>query len=169
MGKGWNICSDCYIIVKELICMNEIVTNSREETIALGKVLGKNALPGMFFALKGDLAGGKTTFTKGIGLGLGITDTINSPTFTILKIYHGDKLDLYHIDAYRLENNDYDLGLDEEADSVLSVVEWPEYYSALPNEYLEIEFAYIDDEKRLITLRPFGRQYEELLENCGLC
>ena len=89
-----------------------MITKSTEETIALGEKLGRLLNRGDVIALKGDLAGGKTTFTKGIGKALNIKEVINSPTFTILKIYEGDKI-LYHIDAYRLENNDYDLGLDE--------------------------------------------------------
>lgn len=116
----------------------------------------------MCIVLKGDLAGGKTTFTKGIGKALNIKEVINSPTFTILKIYEGD-LKLFHIDAYRLEGNEYDLGLDEYLDEGVMVVEWPEYYKDyLPKEYLEISFKYIDDETREITFNPVGEKYKEL-------
>ncbi|MBR3167358.1 MAG: tRNA (adenosine(37)-N6)-threonylcarbamoyltransferase complex ATPase subunit type 1 TsaE [Erysipelotrichaceae bacterium] len=149
--------------------MYKIRTNSESETIQLGELLGKHAKKGMVFALKGDLAGGKTTITKGIGKGLGVKGVINSPTFTILKIYKGEEFDLYHIDAYRLENNDYDLGLDENMEDVLMVIEWPEYYSELPEERLEIEFTYIDDDTREIRFEAKGEKYEKLLEECGLC
>ena len=89
---------------------------------------------------------------------------INSPTFTILKIYQGD-LPLYHIDAYRLENNDYDLGISEYEDEGIMVVEWPEYYANyLPKEYMEVRFTYIDDDTREIEFIPHGEQYEKILE-----
>lgn len=139
-------------------------TNSKDETIALGEKLGKLLNTGDVLALKGDLAGGKTTFTKGIGKSLNIKQVINSPTFTILKIYEGDKT-LYHIDAYRLENNSYDLGLDEYEDEGIMVIEWPEYYiDFLPKEYLEIRFKYIDDDTREIKFNPVGERYKKIVE-----
>ncbi|MBQ1307882.1 MAG: tRNA (adenosine(37)-N6)-threonylcarbamoyltransferase complex ATPase subunit type 1 TsaE, partial [Erysipelotrichaceae bacterium] len=92
-----------------------MITHSETETIALGEKLGDMLETGMTVALKGDLAGGKTTFTKGIGKALQVKDVINSPTFTILKIHQGNS-QLFHIDAYRLENNEYDLGISELAD-----------------------------------------------------
>ena len=94
-----------------------MLSRSEEETIELGYELGRKLEKGMCLALKGDLAGGKTTFTKGIGKALNVKGIINSPTFTILKIYEGD-LKLFHIDAYRLEGNEYDLGLDEYLDEL---------------------------------------------------
>ena len=128
-----------------------MISTNQNETIDLGYKLGKLLPQGSVVALKGDLAGGKTTFTKGIGKALNIKQVINSPTFNILKIYHGD-LNLYHIDAYRLENNDYDLGLDEYMDDGVMVIEWPEYYKDyLPDEYIEVNFKYIDDNTREIT------------------
>lgn len=139
-----------------------MLSKSEKETISLGEELGKKLQKGMCIVLKGDLAGGKTTFTKGIGKALNIKEVINSPTFTILKIYEGD-LKLFHIDAYRLEGNEYDLGLDEYLDEGVMVVEWPEYYKDyLPKEYLEISFKYIDDEKREIVFNPVGEKYKEL-------
>ncbi len=103
-----------------------MISKSRQETIDLGEKLGRLLPAGSTVILKGELACGKTTFTKGVGKALNIKQVINSPTFTILKIYEGDKT-LYHIDAYRLENNDYDLGFDEYDEGIM-VVEWPEYY-----------------------------------------
>lgn len=138
-----------------------MVAYSQEETISLGEKLGKLLSKGDTICLKGDLAGGKTTFTKGIGKALNIKQVINSPTFTILKIYNGD-LTLYHIDAYRLENSNYDLGMDELDDGIM-VVEWPEYYQQyLPQEYLEINFTYIDDNTREINFIGHGQKYEEM-------
>ena len=141
-----------------------MITKSTEETIALGEKLGRLLNRGDVIALKGDLAGGKTTFTKGIGKALNIKEVINSPTFTILKIYKG-KYPLYHIDAYRLENNEYDLGIDEYEDEGIMVIEWPEYYiNHLPKQYLEVNFTYLDDESRQIDFVGHGQKYEQLAE-----
>ena len=140
-----------------------MISKSQEETINLGEKLGRLLSKGDTICLKGDLAGGKTTFTKGIGKALNIKQVINSPTFTILKIYNGD-LPLYHIDAYRLENSHYDLGMDELDDGVM-VVEWPEYYKDyLPQEYLEINFTYIDDNTREIVFNAYGDRYESIIK-----
>ena len=141
-----------------------MITRNEEETIALGEKIGAKLEKGMTLILKGDLAAGKTTFTKGIGKALHIRQVINSPTFTILKIYKGD-MTLFHIDAYRLENNSYDLGLNEMEDEGVTVIEWPQYYlDFLPDEYLEIEFRYIDDDTREIDVIPHGERYKKFLE-----
>ncbi|MBQ6216285.1 MAG: tRNA (adenosine(37)-N6)-threonylcarbamoyltransferase complex ATPase subunit type 1 TsaE [Erysipelotrichaceae bacterium] len=141
-----------------------MITKNESETIALGKKLGQLLPKGSVVALEGDLAGGKTTFTKGIGEALGVKQVINSPTFTILKIYNG-RLPLYHIDAYRLENNDYDLGISEYEEEGIMVVEWPKYYANyLPAEYLEVRFEYIDDDTREINFIPHGERYEDIVK-----
>ena len=75
---------------------------SAEETYALGKKLGEEANPGAVYCLSGDLGVGKTVFTKGFAVGLGVTDTVNSPTFTIVQEYKG-RLPFYHFDVYRIE------------------------------------------------------------------
>ncbi len=108
-----------------------INTYSKEETIKLGENIAKFLSKGDVLTLDGDLAAGKTTFVKGIGLGLGIKDEINSPTFNILKCYFNKPLPLYHIDAYRLEDVDSEnknIGLEEViyGDGVC-VVEWPKF------------------------------------------
>ncbi len=75
---------------------------SAEETYALGRKLGEEAKPGAVYCLSGDLGVGKTVFTKGFAVGLGVTDTVNSPTFTIVQEYKG-RLPFYHFDVYRIE------------------------------------------------------------------
>ncbi len=139
-------------------------TLNQAETIDLGKKLGNLLEKGMTVILKGELAAGKTTFTKGIGQALNISEVINSPTFTILKIYDGDKT-LYHIDAYRLEGNSYDLGISEYEDEGIMVIEWPEYYEDfLPKEYLEVDFNDIHGDSREITFVPHGEKYMKIAE-----
>ena len=82
----------------------EIISDSKEKTLKIGNFVAKKLFPGSVITLTGDLGAGKTTFTKGVGEGLGIKDEINSPTFNILKCYFNPTLNLYHIDAYRLED-----------------------------------------------------------------
>ena len=80
----------------------KIETNSPEETFALGEEIGKKAVPGQVFALLGDLGVGKTVFIKGVAKGLGITEPVNSPTFTIVQVYEEGRLPFYHFDVYRI-------------------------------------------------------------------
>ena len=77
-------------------------THSPEETFLLGKRMGEEAKPGTVITLDGDLGAGKTLFTKGFAEGLGITEPINSPTFTILREYEEGRMPLYHFDVYRI-------------------------------------------------------------------
>lgn len=77
-------------------------TNSPEETFALAKQLGEAVEPGTVFTLTGDLGVGKTVFAQGLAEGLGITEPINSPTFTIVQVYDEGRLPFYHFDVYRI-------------------------------------------------------------------
>lgn len=79
-----------------------IETNSEKETLELGKTLAENAVPGQVFSLVGDLGVGKTVLTKGMAKGLGITEPVSSPTFTILQVYEEGRLPFYHFDVYRI-------------------------------------------------------------------
>ena len=75
---------------------------SPEDTFALGKSIGEKAQPGQIYTLEGDLGTGKTVFTQGLAAGLGITEPVNSPTFTIVQVYEEGRLPLYHFDVYRI-------------------------------------------------------------------
>lgn len=146
--------------------MEKVISiNNLEETIALGNQLGKLLQPNMLLTLSGDLGAGKTTFTKGIGEGLGIKKVINSPTFTILKQYQG-RLNLSHFDAYRLEGQDDDLGFEEIFDSDdVCVVEWANFIEdILPPERLEIEIRKVDENKRNIIFKANSKKYEKIVE-----
>lgn len=83
-----------------------VETESREETFDLGQALGEAGQAGQVYALKGDLGVGKTVFTQGFARGLGITEPVNSPTFTILQTYEGGRLELCHFDVYRIADID---------------------------------------------------------------
>ena len=79
-----------------------IETNSAKETFELGKRLGEKAVAGQIYTLNGDLGTGKTVFTQGVAVGLGIKEPVNSPTFTIVQVYDEGRLPLYHFDVYRI-------------------------------------------------------------------
>ncbi|MGN1389906.1 MAG: tRNA (adenosine(37)-N6)-threonylcarbamoyltransferase complex ATPase subunit type 1 TsaE [Bulleidia sp.] len=143
----------------------KVITKSVEETHALGEKLGEHAKPDMVFLMKGDLGAGKTCLTQGIAKGLGITRTVTSPTFTIQKLYHG-RLELNHIDAYRLEGIHQDLGFDEYlTDGGLTVIEWSQFVPDLvPEQYLSISIRLLEENDREFTLTANGAEYEQLLE-----
>lgn len=120
--------------------------------------------------LEGDLGAGKTTFTKGLAKGLGIKRVVNSPTFNIIKEYQGN-LPLYHMDVYRLEESEEDLGFDEYfyGDGV-TVVEWAHLIAShLPPSLLKVSIYHEGEEKRRLVFEPKGERYiqlcEELLNN----
>ncbi len=77
-------------------------TNSPEETYEIGRRMGSEARPGLVITLDGDLGAGKTLFTKGFAEGLGVTEPVNSPTFTILQSYEDGRMPLFHFDVYRI-------------------------------------------------------------------
>ena len=77
---------------------------SEKDTFDAGVAVGKNAKPGEVYTLSGDLGVGKTVFTKGVAEGLGIEESVNSPTFIILQEYEGGRLSLYHFDVYRISD-----------------------------------------------------------------
>ncbi|QHS24128.1 tRNA (adenosine(37)-N6)-threonylcarbamoyltransferase complex ATPase subunit type 1 TsaE [Virgibacillus sp. MSP4-1] len=141
----------------------QIRSKSADETMAFASRLAKQLQPGDVITLEGNLGAGKTTFTKGLAKGLDIKRTVNSPTFTIIKEYEGI-YPLYHIDAYRLGDHEEDLGLDEyfEGDGI-TVVEWAKFIEdELPEEYINIQIRYTEDDGRFIELNPIGERFEKL-------
>ena len=106
----------------------EIISNSEKDTFELGFSLAQKAVPGDIFCLEGDLGAGKTVFAKGFGKGLGISEPISSPTFTILHEYCDGRLPLYHFDAYRIDDPAelYEIGYDEYFFGTgVCLIEWP--------------------------------------------
>ena len=106
----------------------EIISNSEKDTFELGFSLAQKAVPGDIFCLEGDLGAGKTVFAKGFGKGLGISEPISSPTFTILHEYNDGRLPLYHFDAYRIDDPAelYEIGYDEYFfGNGVCLIEWP--------------------------------------------
>jgi len=139
--------------------------NTLEETQTLAMRLAELVEPQYTITLEGDLGAGKTTFTQSFAKGLGVKRTVNSPTFTIMKQYVG-RIPFNHLDVYRLEDSDEDLGWEEifYGDAV-TVVEWAHLIQEdLPEERLAIEITRIDETKRKFVLKPIGEKYIRLCE-----
>jgi len=142
----------------------EVVIKDISEMKTFAIKLSEDLFPGFVLCLEGDLGAGKTTFTKYLGLGMGIEDNINSPTFTILKVYEND-MNLYHMDVYRLNGigADYDLEEFIYGDGVC-VIEWYRHImDSLPDEKLVIEIEIIDENRRLLKIEGTGK-YEKIVQ-----
>ena len=144
----------------------KIISNSEFETIELAQNIESEKFENMIICLDGELGSGKTVFTKGIASALGIEENITSPTFTIIKEYIDGEMPLYHMDVYRLDRNADGVGIEEYyTKGGIVVIEWSNTIkSILPEERLEIKFKVIDENRRSITIIPYGKQYEELCE-----
>ena len=141
----------------------EWTSNRVEDTVDFSKHLATLLQPGDVITLEGDLGAGKTAFTKGLALGLGIHRNVNSPTFTIIKEYQGT-MPLYHMDVYRLEDSYEDLGFDEyfEGNGV-TVVEWAHLIEEqLPAERLNIFIYHEGEDTRKFVVKPIGKRYVDL-------
>lgn len=138
-----------------------MVLRTEEELIEFGYKLGKLLNKGAVVILEGDLGAGKTTMTKGIGKALGITKVINSPTFTIMKIYKGT-MPLYHMDLYRLTYPDYELEDYIEADGI-TVIEWPSMaLELIPKDHIKITITIDDNSNRNLNIEFIGNKYDYL-------
>ena len=141
--------------------MIKFVTNNTEETIELGKKIGKYLRKGDVIAMQGTLAAGKTTITKGIAQSLDISETITSPTFCLISEYEG-KMPLYHMDVYRLDNEEDFANLGTE-DMIygngVSIIEWSEkIMNELPKKTIILKIEPQENGSRIITLDnwPYG-------------
>ena len=141
----------------------EIISTKLEDTQLFSERLASSLQPGDVITLEGDLGAGKTAFTKGLAVGLGIQKNVNSPTFTIIKEYQG-KMPLYHMDVYRLEDSYEDLGFEEYFNgNGVTVIEWAHIIEEqLPNERLNINIYYQGNDSRKLVIKPTGKRYEQL-------
>lgn len=147
--------------------MAEIITlENAAVTKFWGIRLGQSLPANTVILLKGDLGAGKTTLTQGIGLGLGITEAIASPTFTLVNEYHEGRIPLYHLDLYRLEPDQVHSLYPEtywegvECDPGITVIEWAERLPYLPDSYYQIELAYTDNQQRQATITAVNADLE---------
>lgn len=145
----------------------KVITHSEEETMKIAQNLESEKFPGMVICLNGELGSGKTMFVKGFATGLGITENITSPTFNIIKEYLDGEAPLYHMDVYRLEENDNSVGISDyfNKDGVV-IIEWADMIQdILPEERLDITISVVDENTRKLKFVPYGKAYEDLCNN----
>jgi tRNA threonylcarbamoyladenosine biosynthesis protein TsaE len=149
----------------------KITSRGQQDTLIIGKKLAGILKPGDVVLLIGELGTGKSVIARGIARGLGIKETISSPTFTLLKEYEGE-VPLYHLDAYRLDSpaDLFELGLEEYLGEGILLVEWADrVYGFFDRDFLEIRIAYGEDESmRYIDLIPVGASWKSKLREAGL-
>ena len=142
-------------------------------TFNFGKRLGERLKAGSIIALIGELGCGKTLFTRGICVGLGVPEKyVSSPTFIFVNEYRG-RLPVFHIDLYRLDTiaEEFEIGILDylaKADSGVIVVEWAEkILSLLPDSYLQVHFQVLSARRRQLEFVSFGERFDNLLRELG--
>jgi len=133
----------------------------------LGQALGTQLRGGEVIELVGDVGAGKTTFTKGLAVGLGVDEDVQSPSFTISRVYDGrDELRLAHYDFYRLQDAGimaHDLEESVGDSATITVIEWADVVKTiLPEEYLEIRFSSPTESTRVLQINPRGARYQSM-------
>ena len=148
--------------------MYKVVTHEEEETIELAQNIESEKFPNMVICLEGDLGTGKTVFTKGFAKAMEIDEEVTSPTFNIIKEYTSGEMPLYHMDVYRLDGKMNGLDIEEYyTKKGVTIIEWADMIpDLLPDKRLDIKFrsSSEDEDKRIITLIPHGKKYEEVCE-----
>lgn len=151
--------------VQHVVPTRGLVTHAAEETLAVGRRLGRIARPGDVLALIGELGAGKTVVAKGVAEGLGVTSVVNSPTFVLMNEHDG-RLRLYHVDVYRLGVPEEALAaglLDDAHGRGVTVIEWADRLGTLlPVDRLEIVLEPLEGDSRRITWRHTGRRHRRL-------
>ena len=145
----------------------ELITKSADETKSLAVKIMSFLEGGDVILLTGDLGAGKTTFVGGALNSLGYKDHVVSPTFNILKCYFEVKPNVFHIDAYRLEDQNHDIGLEEfiEGNGV-TFIEWPIYIPELiPTNHIEISITRLDDTTRKFVILEEKENHKELFDS----
>ena len=133
----------------------QYITNSPCETEAIGTALGNIIKPGTVIAYRGDLGAGKTAFTRGLARGLGCTEIVTSPTYTIVNEYLGGRIPLFHFDMYRLRSSDdlFDIGWEDYLDrGGVCAVEWSENVDDAMEDAIYITIEKLGEDYRRITL-----------------
>lgn len=135
-----------------------------EQTAMLAERLASRFQPGAVIALDGDLGAGKTSFSQAVAKAVGVQEIVNSPTFTIIKEYEGESFPFYHMDVYRLSQDEADeLGLDDYFyGEGVTLVEWASLIEdLLPPDRLEIMIEHAGENGRTFKLTPLGNPYEQ--------
>ena len=141
-------------------------SRNENDTLRLAENIESEKWPNMVICLIGELGSGKTIFTKGFANAMGIEETITSPTFNIIKEYLNGELPLYHMDVYRLDEDDNSVGFDDYFNKGgVTIIEWADIIkNKLPEKRLDIYFKIIDENNRVLVFKPFGEEYESLCE-----
>ena len=140
----------------------KFTSKSVDDTLELAQNIESEKFPSMVICLNGDLGSGKTVFVKGFASALGIEDNITSPTFTIVKEYLTGEMPLYHMDVYRLDEENFGIEDYFNKDGIC-IIEWADLIEdRLPSERLDINFKIIDENTRILVFKPYGAKYEEL-------
>lgn len=142
-------------------------SRSERDTMTLAQNIESEKFPNMVICLDGELGSGKTIFVKGFAKALGIEENITSPTFNVVKDYPNGELPLYHMDVYRLEEDDNTIGFNDYYTSGgITIIEWADIIKdRLPEERLEIKFKIIDENTRVLNITAYGAAYEELCDS----
>ena len=143
------------------------VSKNIDDTLTIAENIESEKFENMVICLDGELGSGKTVFVKGFAKALGIEDNITSPTFNIIKEYQTGELPLYHMDVYRLDEVEEDIGLkDYYNNGGITIIEWSELIkNDLPEERLDIKIKIVDENTRVLLFTPYGKVYEELCES----
>ena len=134
----------------------EFITTSPKETEAVGQALGKVLKPGAVLAYTGDLGAGKTAFTRGLARGLGATDMVTSPTYTIVNEYLSGRMPLFHFDMYRLASSDdlWDIGWEDYLErGGVCAVEWSENVDDAMENAIFVCIEKLGEDTRRITVK----------------
>ena len=142
-------------------------SSSIEDTMELAQNIESEKFPNMIICLNGELGSGKTIFVKGFAGALGIEENITSPTFNLIKEYVNGEMPLYHMDMYRFDNKSNPEEIEEYFNKGgVTIIEWPEMIEdILPEERLDIKIKVINENKRVIILKPYGEKYEKLCDS----
>ena len=145
--------------------MPPLTTKGAEETQAVAEVVGSQLRVGDLVVLTGELGAGKTTFAKGLARALGVTQTVTSPTFTIVQEYEG-RMPVAHVDVYRLDRIQevHDLGFEELLEGRVTIVEWGEAIAlVLPRDRVDVRIALADgaDDRRILEVVASGPSWAD--------
>src|SRR5699024_105079 len=146
--------------------MYTLKLNSLADTERLAEIFAREISGGTVILLSGDLGSGKTAFSQFLGKYLGVKRHMTSPTFNIIKSYNAD-VKLHHMDCYRLEDSEEDLGFEEYFnDTDIALVEWPQFIAEfLPENTISINIKYESENGRLVTIEATGDSNIEIAED----
>ena len=135
-------------------------SRSVNDTLRVAQDLESEKFPNMVICLYGELGSGKTVFTKGFASAMEIDETITSPTFNIIKEYTTGELPLYHMDVYRLNEDDDTIGIKDYFNKGgVTIIEWADVIkNKLPEKRLDIKFKVIDEDTRVLVFMPHGEE-----------